>query len=195
MINSVPRILAFAGSARRESFNKKLIRVAAQAAELAGAEVTLIDLRDFPMPIYDGDLEAEQGIPENGLKFRTLLKSHSSLLISTPEYNSSLPPLLKNTLDWASRPVGTEDGLLPYEGKLASILSASPGALGGLRSLLQLRAMLSNIGVIVLPDQLAVGRAHEAFGENGQLKNQHQQGTVTEIAVSLVQWTKRALEN
>ena len=112
-----PKILAFAGSARRDSLNKKLIRVAAKSAERAGADVTLIDLRDFPMPLYDGDLEDAEGIPENGLKFRALLKSHPSIWISTPEYNSSIPPLLKNSLDWASRPVDGEENLVALDGK------------------------------------------------------------------------------
>src|ERR1700758_5428264 len=104
----VPRILAFASSTRRESFNKKLVAIAAQGARKAGAEVTLIDLKDFPLPLFDQNLEAEQGMPENGKKLKTLFIDHDALLISSPEYNSSITAVLKNTLDWVSRPAPGE---------------------------------------------------------------------------------------
>ena len=129
----MPRILAFAGSTRRESFNKKLVAIAAQGAREAGAEVTLIDLKDFPLPLFDQDLEAEQGMPEIGKKLKKLFIDHDGLLIASPEYNSSFPAVLKNAIDWVSRPAPGEPSLVAFRGKVATLMSASPGALGGLR--------------------------------------------------------------
>src|ERR1700690_2177036 len=112
-----PKILAFAGSTRKESFNKKLVKVAADAARAAGAEVTYLDLKDIPMPLYDGDLETEQGLPENAKKFKAMLLAHDGLLISAPEYNSSISGVLKNAIDWASRPAPGEAPLACFAGK------------------------------------------------------------------------------
>ena len=152
-----PKILAFAGSTRSGSFNKKLIRLAADDARAAGAEVTLIDLRDFPMPLFDGDLEEKEGLPENAKKLKSLMRANDGFLISSPEYNSSVSGVLKNAIDWASREeTDDEPPLVCFRGKVAALLSASPGGLGGLRGLVILRSILGNIGVIVLPDQLAV---------------------------------------
>ena len=130
------KILAFAGSTRTDSFNKKLIRVAVKGAEAAGAEVTLIDLRDLPMPRYDGDLEEKEGVPPNGRRLKELMKSHSGFLLSCPEYNSSITGVLKNAIDWASREEEGEKPLVCFRGKTAALMSASPG-------------------VLVLPDQAA----------------------------------------
>ena len=117
------RILAFAGSTRRDSFNKKLIRVAAEAARQAGGEVTLIDLADFPLPLYDGDLEAGSGQPENSQRLYELFKSHQALLLSCPEYNSSITAVLKNVIDWVSRPRPGEPELVAFTGKVAALLA------------------------------------------------------------------------
>ena len=117
----IPRILAFASSTRRESFNKKLVAIAAQGARQAGAEVTLIDLKDFPLPLFDQDLEAEQGMPENGKKLKKLFIDHYGLLIASPEYNSSFPAVLKNAINWVSRPARGEPSLVAYRGKVAKI--------------------------------------------------------------------------
>src|SRR3990167_4033042 len=138
-VTTNPAILVFAGSARRESLNKKLARTAADSARTTGAEVTLLDLRDYPIPLYDGDLEAESGVPENARALRRLMAIHHGLIVVSPEYNGFITPLLKNTLDWISRPDGAEDGLTLYRDKVALVLSASPGALGGLRSLQLIR--------------------------------------------------------
>ena len=165
----MPRILAFASSTRRESFNKKLVAIAAQGAREAGAEVTLIDLKDFPLPLFDQDLEAEQGMPENGKKLKKLFIDHDGLLIASPEYNSSFTAVLKNALDWVSRPAPGEPSLVAFRGKVATLMSASPGALGGLRGLVHVRSILGNLGVIVLPDQIAVAKAHDAFQPHGSL--------------------------
>ena len=165
----MPRILAVAGSTRRESFNKKLVASAAQGAREARAEVTLIDLKDFPLPLFDQDLEAEQGMPENGKKIKKLFIDHDGLLIASPEYNSSFPAVLKNAIDWVSRPAPGEPSLVAFRGKVATLMSASPGALGGLRGLVHVRSILGNLGVIVLPDQIALAKAHEAFQPDGSL--------------------------
>lgn len=166
-----PRILAFAGSTRRESWNKKLIRVAAKGAGDTGAAVTLVDLADFPMPMYDGDLEAEKGIPEKGREFKDLLRRHQGFLMSCPEYNSSISGVLKNVIDWASRRENDEKPLECFRGKVVSLMSASPGRLGGLRGLVHVRAILGNIGCIVLPNQVAVPSANDAFDPEGRLRD------------------------
>lgn len=180
------KILAFAGSTRVESLNKKLVRVAAEAARKAGAEVTYIDLKDYPMPLYDGDLEKNEGIPENAKKFRELMKSHRGLLISSPEYNSSISGVLKNAIDWASRPVKGEPELSCFIDKVACLMSASPGALGGLRGLVTLRSILGNIKVIVLPNQVAVPKANDAFDEEGKLQDEKRQEAIEKLAETLV---------
>ena len=181
----MPRILAFAGSLRRESFNKKLVAIAAHGAREAGAEVTLIELVDFPLPLFDQDLEAEQGMPENGKKLKKLFIDHDGFLIASPEYNSSMTAALKNALDWVSRPAPNEPPLVGFKGKLATLMSASPGALGGLRGLVHVRSILGNIGVIVLPDQIAVAKAREAFHADGSLKDPKQQTGIEGLGKTL----------
>lgn len=180
-----PKILAFAGSTRTDSFNKKLVRVAATAAEAAGAETTFVDLRDLPMPLYDGDLEARDGLPKEARRFKDLLLAHQGLLIASPEYNSSISAVLKNAIDWASRPVPGEESLACFKGKVAGLLSASPGALGGLRGLVHLRAILGNIMVIVVPEQAAVGKAQDAFDANGSLKEAGPRGMVEGVGAAV----------
>lgn len=184
MTNS-PKILAFAGSTRTESFNKKLVQVAAAGAKAAGAHVTYIDLRDLPMPLFDEDLEAAEGLPATARQFKDLLIAHDGFLIASPEYNSSLSAVLKNAIDWASRPVEGEAPLACFAGKIASIMSASPGSLGGLRGLIHLRSILGNIKVLVLPDQLAVSKAYEAFNSDGSLKDPKQQEAVENLGKNL----------
>lgn len=177
-MSTTPRLLAFAGSNRKESFNRKLLHAAAEAAKAAGAQVTVLELRDFPLPIVDQDLEKESGIPENAMKLKKIFIEHQGFFIASPEYNSSVTPLLKNTIDWVSRPVPNEPPLAAYQGKVATLLSASSGALGGLRGLVHLRAILGNIGVIVLPEQVAVSAAHDAFNADGTLKDPKQQSKI-----------------
>ena len=179
------KILAFAGSTRRDSWNKKLIRVAASAARSAGAEVTLVDLADYPMPVYDGDLEDEKGIPEKGLEFKQLMKEHDGFLISCPEYNSSITAALKNTIDWASRQTEDEKPLECFKGKVVTLMSASPGGLGGLRGLVHVRAILGNIGCIVLPEQVAVPSASDAFDDEGLLKDSNKNKQIVGLGVGL----------
>lgn len=180
-MTNAPKILAFAGSTREASYNKKLVKIAAEGAKAAGAEVTYIDLRDLPMPIYDEDLEAKEGIPENARKFKELLKAHQGLLIAAPEYNSSITAVLKNAIDWASRPEPGEPMLAAFTGKVAAIMSASPGGLGGLRGLIHVRSILSSINVLVLPEQKAISSAFQAFDEEGKLKDPKQQEAVEQL--------------
>lgn len=180
-------ILAFAGSLRKDSWNKKILPFAVEGARKAGAEVTVIDLRDFQMPIYDQDIEDASGLPENALKLKKIFKEHQGLLLACPEYNSSITGVLKNTIDWISRPVDKEDGLEPFKNKLALLISASPGALGGLRCLVHVRAILGNIGVTVLPEQRAVGKVHEAFLEDGSMKDAKTQEALATLGAGLAQ--------
>jgi NAD(P)H-dependent FMN reductase len=186
-----PKILAFAGSVRNDSFNKKLVHIAAQGARDASAEVVVIDLKDFSLPLFDQDLEASAGIPENAQRLKKLFIEHQGLLIASPEYNSSITPLLKNTLDWVSRPTPNESPLAAFQGKVAGLVSASPGALGGLRALVHLRAILGNIGVILLPEQIAISKAHEAFDDAGCLKDAKQQASVQQVGKKLADTVKK----
>jgi chromate reductase len=180
------RIVAFAGSLRSGSFNKKLIRIAAAGARAAGAAVTEIDLRDIPMPLYDGDIEREHGLPPNAKVFKRLLIEHHGFLISSPEYNSAVSGVLKNAIDWASRPEPNEPALAAYKGKIAGLVSACPGQLGGIRGLAVLRSILSNIGVIVIPTQIAISRANDAFEPGGGLKDERQQTAVESVGAEVV---------
>ena len=166
------RILAFAGSTRGASFNKRLLGYAVAQAREVGAEVTHVDLRDFPMPLYDGDLEAREGIPEHVKALKRLMIDHPGLLLACPEYNSSITGVLKNAIDWASRPEPGEADLIAFRGKIAGLLAASTGALGGLRGLVHVRAILGNIGVLVIPEQVAVPKAHEALETDGAPKEE-----------------------
>ena len=180
-----PKILAFAGSTRVDSFNKKLVKIAAAGAMENSVDVTVIDLRDYTMPLYDGDLEQQQGLPSNARKLKDLMLLHQGFLISSPEYNSSISGVLKNTIDWVSRPVEGEEPLACFKGRVAGIMSASPGALGGLRGLVHVRAILENISVIVIPDQIAVAKAHEVFNADGTLRDKKQEDQVKKIGANV----------
>lgn len=180
------RILAFSGSARKDSFNQRLATAAARQAEAAGADVTLVSLRDYPMPLYNQDEEAEHGQPDSVAELKALFVEHDGLLIAAPEYNGSITPLLKNTLDWLSRRHGDEPSMVAYTGKTAAIMGASAGGLGGLRGLVHVRAILSNLGVLVIPKQFALRAAHDAFDETGNLKSDRDRDTVTQLTASLI---------
>jgi NAD(P)H-dependent FMN reductase len=160
---STPKILSFAGSLREESFNKRVLKNAVAGARAAGAEVTVIDLRDFDMPIYNADDHEKQGFPENAIKFQELLLAHDGLLISSPEYNGSLPGGMKNAIDWASRPRGDVKMYAAFKNKVAGIMTASPGSFGGLRCLGHLRSVLTIMSVHVIPLEIAVTFAGEKF--------------------------------
>lgn len=185
------RIIAFAGSTRTGSYNKNILKTAVFGAREAGAEVSVIDLKDYPMPLYDGDLEEKEGIPENGKKLKELFNTHHALLLALPEYNSSMTGVFKNTIDWVSR---TEKGEIPLQcfvGKVAGLISASIGGYGGMRGLVHARAMLENINVLVMPDQVCVSRATEAFDEYGNLKDEKLKKSIEKLGANLVDLTLR----
>jgi NAD(P)H-dependent FMN reductase len=188
-----PKILAFAGSTRKDSFNKKLVKVAAEGAKEAGAEVTFIDLKDYPMPIYDQDWFDEHGFPESVLQLKALMKDHQGFLIASPEYNSSITGVLKNAIDWVSRSEAGEAplALTCFRDKVAVIMSTSPGGLGGLRGLVHLRDILQNIGTIVLPAQKAVPNAYQAFDDMGNLTDEKQQSAVQDLGNTLASFLIR----
>ena len=188
---AAPRVLAFAGSAREKSFNKQLVRVATRGVESVGVPCTLIDLRDYSLPLYDADLEAKDGLPAKATELRALFAEHQGLLIASPEYNSSIPPLLKNTIDWVSRSPEASQDLSSFRDKVAALLAASPGALGGLRGLVVLRSLLGNIGVTVLANQLTVRHAAEAFTEDGGLREARQAQRAEQLGRELAELVLR----
>lgn len=177
----VPRILAFSGSARRESLNRKLLAVAAEAVRTAGGAVTVIDLNEFDLPLYHGDVEEREGMPPAAVRLVELVQAHAGLLVASPEYNSFITPLLKNTIDWISR--ADEN---PFVGKVAAVVSASPGALGGARSLQHARHLLLHLGCHVTPAQCILPRAHEAFDDAGRLKDARTQKSLDALAKQLM---------
>jgi len=182
-----PRLLFFAGSARDASYNKRLAELGAEIAEANGIAATFADLGDYPMPFYNGDLQALDGIPGNAVKFEALMRVHSGIFIACPEYNASIAPLLKNTLDWVSRIKNEgEEPLAVYKTRVFALGSVSPGGLGGLRGLNAVRATLElGVGALVLPEQFAVPRAAEAFEDNGHLRNKDAQETFKRLIQKL----------
>jgi NAD(P)H-dependent FMN reductase len=185
------RILAFAGSARAGSYNKQLLAVTVEGARAAGAEVTHVDLREFALPLYDGDLEREHGLPDAARRLRALFHGHSGLLLACPEYNSSITGLLKNTIDWVTRDERGQGTLDAFDGKVAGLVSASPGALGGLRGLVHVRQILGNIRVLVIPQQFALSRAHEAFDPTGALEDPKQAATAGGVGRAVAELLRR----
>lgn len=181
-----PRILAFSGSARRDSLNRKFLAVAVQAVRDAGGSVTLLDLNDHVLPLYHGDLEDKSGLPENAIKLMALIAQHDALLIASPEYNSMITPLLKNTLDWCTR--GDDD---PFAGKVAAVLSASPGPYGGIRSLQLAQQLLLKLGCQIVPGQVTLPHADKAFDEQGALKEARPLKAVQGLAAALMRTTSR----
>lgn len=190
---TTPRILGFAGSLREGSFNKMLARAACAGAEKAGAEVTFIDLRDFPLPIYDEDLEKAEGLPENAVNLKKVFLAHDGLLIASPEYNSSISAALKNTIDWVSRPEPDRPPLECFAGKVAGIMSAAAGGLGGMRALPHLRSILQNVQVMVVPQLVAVQLAQVAFNEDGSLKDQRRAAAVEGLGRTVAEVTAKLI--
>lgn len=187
-----PKILAFAGSLRKDSCNKKLVKIAVEGAKRAGADVTYIDLADYPLPIYSQDLEESEGIPANAQKVKDLMIASQGFLIASPEYNSSISAALKNMIDWVSRPSKKEEiSLIAFKGKAAALMSASPGQLGGLRGLVHLKAILGNIEMIVLPQQHAIPNAFQAFNAENKLVNEKQQVQVEQTGAALAEFLKK----
>lgn len=172
-MNAPTQLLVFAGSTRAASWNRKLAAAAAQMARDDGAEVTLLELADFDLPLYNGDLEAQRGLPAAAMRLKEIFYTHPAWIIATPEYNGSYPALLKNAIDWASRPVPKHpewaDGRKPFAGKVVGVLSASPGALGGLRAQSHLLPLLMNLHCWVAPKQFGLVKADGGFDPDGHL--------------------------
>jgi NAD(P)H-dependent FMN reductase len=188
---ATPRLIAFAGSTRRESWNRKLALAAAPMVREAGAEVTVLELADYPMPLMDEDLEAAEGLPETVLALKDMFKTHDGFLLSCPEYNSSITPLLKNTIDWLSRPREGEAKLACFEGKVACLFGASAGGLGGLRGLVHVRAILSAIGTHVVPHQFVLGGADKAFNPDGSIADPVKAKMVRSVVEATVRTAER----
>lgn len=187
-MRGAPKILVFAGSLRTGSYNQKLAD--AYIAELAslGAETTRLSLGDYPLPIMDEDLEDEKGIPASAVKLARQFCNHDAVVIVGPEYNGSVTPLLKNSIDWVSRVKADADKpLQPYKGRVCAVASASPGAMGGYSSLTHLRHILVRLGMLVISEQLALGNAGKAFEEDGQLANDRQQSMLKAACKSLIE--------
>ena len=175
------RILAFSGSARRDSLNQKLLNATVEAVRVAGGEATLISLNDYVLPLYHGDLEDERGMPEKAKQLVDLILQHRGLLIASPEYNSQITPLLKNTIDWCTR--ADEN---PFTGKVAAVVSASPGAFGAVRSMTLARQLLTHLGCHVIPAQCILPAADKAFDAEGKLTDARARKAVTGVAAQLV---------
>jgi NAD(P)H-dependent FMN reductase len=181
------KILALCGSSRRDSLNQQLLDIASLGAVDAGAQVSLIRWLDFPLPIYDGDWEDEHGLPERARALKALLAQHHALLIATPEYNGGYTALLKNALDWASRPSESDPtGLEVFAGKVAAVVSASPGVLGGMRAQIALQISLNKLGMLVIPNSFALSLAHQAFDEQRRLKDGNVDQNVRGVGAALV---------
>lgn len=166
------KLLAFAGSVRQASYNQAIVDVAAQGAREYGVEVNVVSLADYAMPLFNEDEEQQHGIPDNAKAFKKLLTEHDGFLIASPEYNSSYPALLKNAIDWASRMEEGDKPMQAFKGKVAGIMAASAGGLGGMRVLVVLRMLLANIGVTVIPSQLAVAKVNNLLDESGEVSDE-----------------------
>jgi chromate reductase, NAD(P)H dehydrogenase (quinone) len=183
-----PKILIFAGSIRSGAYSGKTADAAMKELALQGADITRVSLADYPLPIMDEDLEAEKGVPENALKLGRLIAAHDGFLIASPEYNSSIPPLLKNTLDWVSR-VRRDNGrpFKPYAGKVAALCSSSDGAFAGIRGLYHLRAVLMNCQVEIITPQCCVARAQDAFDADGQFREERLRHIMETVCRTLIE--------
>ena len=187
-----PKILAFAGALRKDSLNKKMIKIAAKGAEEAGAIVTYIDLKDYPLPIYDQDIEDATGIPDNAMKLKNLFLENDGFLIACPEYNSSVTAVLKNVIDWVSRPAPGETAYLCcFIGKVVLLMSASPGNLGGIRGLVHVKSIFGNINSIVLPNQKCIPNADKVFDTMGKINDPKIEKDVLGLGNELAEFLKK----
>ncbi|MAQ00685.1 MAG: FMN reductase [Alteromonadaceae bacterium] len=185
------KVLAFSGSTRSGSLNQALVENAADAAREAGAEVTVINLADYAMPIFNQDEEDEYGIPERAQAFKQLLIEHDAFLIASPEYNSSYPAVLKNAIDWASRKAGDEAMLAAYKNKVVGLMAASPGALGGMRVLVVLRMLMQNLMCVVTPAQVSVAKAADKLDDAGKLTDETAKKQLTNLASQVVSMAEK----
>ncbi len=183
----IPKIIALSGSTRTGSYNKMLVKIAAEGARAAGADVSYIDLKDYPMPIYDGDLEEKGGLPVNARKLKDLFLENQGLLIASPENNGSFTAVLKNAIDWLSRPVKGSPPLECFVNKYAVLMGTSTGYWGAVRSVIQLRHVLGHIRVTVLPDQVNIPNAEGAFESDGSLKDKKRHEAVKALGKVLTE--------
>ncbi len=189
-----PRIVVMAGSSRREALSRKVAAACVAPLAAAGADVDLVELVDHPAPLYNGDLEVESGLPEGIVRLQRRLAAADGLLVVNPEYNGSITPLLKNALDWCSRPNPADrarSGGAVYAGRAAAVVGTSPGALGGMRVLFHVRDILGYLGMQVIPQQLAIGKAGEAVGDDGRLRDPAQREALDKLAQALVDTARR----
>ena len=184
-----PKILVTAGSIRTGSHNARLAALAAKELTLADADVTLVSLADYPLPLYDGNVDQVTGPPANALRLKQMIMAHHGVFIATPEYSGSVTPLLKNAIDWVSRVRDRgEPTYAAFKGRVFAISAASPGAAGGLRALIALRQILElGCGALVIPEQVSILRAHEAFDDMDNIID-------TEIAAQLRAQLARLVE-
>lgn len=188
----MPKILAFAGSLREHALSKRILKVAVEGSRRAGGDVTVIDLADFPMPIYNADDHARNGFDANALKFQDLLGEHDGLLLSSPEYNGSFPGGLKNAIDWASRKSDKYELNQVFKNKWGALITSSPGSFGGLRCMAHLRLVLSIMGVFVLPTEIAVTFASQKFdGDSEEMTDEKTKKTLETLGASLVDMIKK----
>lgn len=182
------RLLFFAGSARTDSFNKRLARLGSDIADANGLSATFADLDDYPMPLYNGDFETSKGVPDNAQKLEALMRVHNGIMIVAPEYNAGITPLLKNTIDWISRVRDDENGQRTnvFSTRVFALAGASPGGTGGMRGLFTVRHVLSyGLNALVLPDQFLLPRAGSAFGDDGHLVDKDAQQRLKEVIQKL----------
>ena len=190
-MNHEIHFLAFSGSTRKDSFNRMLLSNAIRGAMARGARAEEIHLNYFPMPLYDGDLEEGEGIPEAAIRLKALFAEADGFLIASPEYNGFFSGVLKNTLDWLSRPVAGENPPVPFKGKVAAIMAASPGGLGGVRGLQNLRILLSNLQVMVIPEQVTIPNAHKVFSPEGKLTDSRLAAKAEQLGSALTAFAEK----
>jgi NAD(P)H-dependent FMN reductase len=191
---SALKILVIPGSVRSGSHNVKLAAAAAHEFALNGAEVTRISLADFPLPIYDGDLQAKSGVPKNAVNLKRMMRAHHGVLLVTPEYNSSVPPLLKNTIDWVSRvQEAHETRGQVFRERTFAIAAASEGRLGGARALAALRLILSACQALVTPNQLALSFADQAYDEMDRLKKEADIEAMKALVRQLIEMSQKTM--
>ena len=180
-LHAETEVLALAGSTREGSFNKLLVKEAAKMAEGMGAKVTYVDLKDYPIPFFDEDLEGQVGLPENAKKLRQLFIKSQIIMIASPTHNASVSAVLKNAIDWLSRDDEGDPQADALTGKKFVLLSASPGKKGGARGLIHLKDILDDVNGDIFPQQFSLPLADEAFDAQGHLKNGEQKKVLQQL--------------